>query len=623
MNLSAADYRQEGTAVQWDFGSRAAVASGALCAFALAPGTNAGTEGEGDDGRLKAKFTQEISIGFTSRVGRRDAGLIGGGNGGTGTSVNFDDGNLNYGRGLASLAVQGRSTVTGESEHVEGGLEAVYFYDFLNASNETDFRPLSDAARDRAGRDFYLNDAFLGLKRDFHDVRLRVRAGNQRLRWSDSASFGQSIAPVNPVAASRRYQPGNTAKDMVVAVPMLFADLVTEENWTLSGFYQFGFKPTEPEAAGTFLSANDYYSPGARFLQLGQGSPLVPDQDASVTTPATPFGSRVPRGADRLPRSSGQFGLRVETPESGAAKIVTAGYAMRLHAREPIVSVHSGTLDGLLGVTVQDYTSSGRYFLEYPEGVTVVGGSLRANPAVHTLVSLNYSMRIRQPLQIDDIILITAGLAPAAATGACTANPASALCIGTLAALNANPMIAARGGITAANAGSFFDTELPGFERFDVSQWAVSAVQGLPPVLGTTRWYASAEVGGIYIHGFKPGFLDASVSVRSNENGTARNGLASRSAWGYRLFTKMSLADVAGLRSVAPSLTWIHDVQGNAPITLGTLLEGTRSYIVAVDVDIEKTVSARIAYRAWLGRGSAADRYTDRDYVSFFLTKKF
>ena len=606
--------------MHWDNGSRAVVASGALFAFVFAPGTNAAGEEDDGDG-FRPKFIQELSAGGISRVGKRDPGLIGGGNGGTGTSVNFDDGNLNYGRGLASFAVQGRSSVTGSSEHVEVGLEAVYFYDFINAGGDTDFRDLSGEARDRAGRDIYLNDAFIGLKQRIDDARLSVRAGNQRLRWSDSPSFGQSIAPVNPVSASRRYQPGNTAKDLVVAVPMLSAQLVTGSKWTLSGFYQFGFEPTEPEAAGTFLSANDYYSPGSRFLQLGQGSPLVPDEDASVTTSATPFGSRVPRGADRLPRSSGQFGLRLETPELGAAKLALAGYAMRVHSREPIVSVHTGTLGGLLGVTAQDYTSSGSYFVEYPEDVTVVGGSARLKPAAYTQLNLNYSMRIGQPLQIDDDILITAGLAPAFAVGACV--PVSAVCAATLATLNRNPLIAARGGITAANAGTFFDTELSGFERFDVSQWAVSAVQGLPPVLGATQWYASAEAGGVYVHGFKPGFLDASVSVRPDENGARRNGVASRSAWGYRLFSRIEFADVAGLRSVAPSLTWIHDVRGNAPITLGTLLEGTRSYILAVEAEIEKSMSARISYRAWLGRGNDADRYTDRDFISFSLTRKF
>lgn len=578
--------------------------------------------GEPDDGAFRTRFTHEFSVGGISRTGSRDYGLIGGGNGGTGTSVNFDDGNLNYGRGPAAFALQGRSVASGESDRVEFALEAVYFYDLLNADGDTEFRDLNDEARDRAGRNIYLNDAYLGLKGAFDDATLRLRIGNQRLRWSDSASFGYSIAPLNPVHASRRYQPGNAAKDMVVALPMLSARIELTSKWALSGFYLFGFEPTEPEAAGTFLSSNDYYSPGSRFLQLGQGSPLVPDQDASVTTAATPFGSRVPRGPDRQPGSGGQFGLRIESPEFSPAQAALSGYAMRVHAREPIVSVHTGTLGGLLGITAQDYTSSGNYFLEFPEDVTVVGTAARLQPLTYTRLNFEYSMRRDQPLQIDDQILITAGMAPAAATGACV-NPASPVCIGTLAALNANPLIADQGGITAANAGTFFDTELSGYERFDVSQWAVSILQGLPPVLGAAKWYASAEAGGVVVHGFKPNFLDASVSVRPDQTGEPRNGLATRAAWGYRLFSKIEYTGVWGLDSVAPSLTWIHDVQGNAPITLGTLLEGNQSYILAIDAGIRQHLEARLSYRAWLGRGNDADRFTDRDYIAFSLTRKF
>jgi hypothetical protein len=269
---------------------------------------------------FETTVSQEISAGGMARVLGRDPGLIGGGNGGSGTSINYDDGNLNYGRGLTALAVQGRSRVEGRSATSEIRIDAVYFYDFVNADGETDFRPLSDAARRRAGRDLYLNDAYFGVRGRSSEALYSVRVGNQILRWSDSPSFGHSIAPVNPTSASRRYQPGNTARDAYVALPMLSGRIDYENHGSAQAFYQFGFKGTEPEAAGTFLSSNDYYSPGGRFIQLGQGSPLVPDTEASVITPATPFGSKVARTADRLPPSSGQFGARLETPELGTAR---------------------------------------------------------------------------------------------------------------------------------------------------------------------------------------------------------------------------------------------------------------------------------------------------------------
>lgn len=568
-------------------------------------------------------WSQEVSVGGMVRVGGRDRALIGGGNGGTGTSVNFDDGNLNYGRGFTALGVQGRTAIDGKSGSAELRIEAVYFYDFINAHGRTDFRPLSGEARDRVGRNLYLNDAYVGFLGAWHEAKLGLRLGNQIFRWSDSPSFGYSIAPVNPIAASRRYQPGNIAKDAYVALPMLSGKVGTATDWNLSAFYQLGFKPTETEAAGTFLSGNDYYSPGARFIQLGQGSPLVPDADSSVITPATPFGSRVPRASDRRPSSGGQFGVRIETPELGPDKVALAGYAMRVHAREPIVSVRSGTLGGLLRTTAPDYTSSGNYFVEYVPRVTVLGASARLTPAAYTRLNLDYSMRLRQPLQIDDDLLITAGLAPAAALGACAPNPAGAICTATLAALNRNPLVAARGGITAANAASFFATEIRGYERFDLSQYAISLAQGLPPVLNASRWLLAAEAGGVHIHGSKDRFLDASVTSRADAAGGRRLGFATPSSWGYRISTRLDYANVMGVKDVSPSLTWIHDVRGNAPITLGTLLEGSRSLILAVDLGFDKSLSARVSCRSYLGKGSDADRYSDRDFLQFSLTKRF
>jgi hypothetical protein len=563
---------------------------------------------------LHTTAKHELSAGGMLRLEKRDPGLIGRGNGGSGTSINFDDGNLNYGRGFASLATQGRSALDGAGETAELKIEAVYFYDFVNAGGRTEFRPLSEEARDRAGRNAYLNEAYIGA--------FGLRLGNQILRWSDSPSFGHSIAPVNPVSASRRYQPANAAKDFYVALPMFSGKVEFAGKWSMQGFYLFGFRSTESEAAGTFLSGNDYYSPGGRYIQLGQGSPLVPDTDASVVTPATPFGSRVPRSADRRPDSNGQFGMRIETPELGGAKLRLAGYGMRVHSREPIVTIRTGTLGGLQGTTAPDYASSGSYFVENVPDVTVLGSSARLAPAAYTRLNFDYSVRLGQPLQIDDELLISTGLAPAAVLATCTPTPGPS-CAPTLSALNRNPLIASRGGISAANAASFFSTEISGYERFDVSQYAASLVQGLPPILNARQWSLAAEIGGVYVHGFKEGFLDASVTVRPDASGARRQGLATRSSWGYRLSTRLDYGDLMGMRSVSPSFTWIHDVAGNAPITLGTLLEGSKSAIVALDLGIDKSLAARISYRSFLGKGSNADRFSDRDFIAFSLTQKF
>jgi hypothetical protein len=127
----------------------------------------------------------------------------------------------------------------------------------------------------------------------------------------------------------------------------------------------------------------------------------------------------------------------------------------------------------------------------------------------------------------------------------------------------------------------------------------------------------------VYVHGFKEGLLDANVSIRPDASGARRIGLATRSAWGYRLSGRLDYRNVGGLESLSPSLTWIHDVRGNAPITLGTLLEGAKSLIAALDFGLDKSLVGRVSYRSYLGKGSSADRFSDRDFVAFSLTRRF
>src|SRR5881296_3218476 len=148
----------------------------ATVSLLLAPGADASAAEAFDaDGPVQTAVRQELSFGGMVRVRGRDPGLIGGGNGGTGTSVNYDDGDLNYGRGFTSLGAQGRTVVDSKSDTTELKLEAVYFYDFINAAGETDFHHLSEEARDRAGRYAYFNEAYVGFK----GAAFGARFGNQ------------------------------------------------------------------------------------------------------------------------------------------------------------------------------------------------------------------------------------------------------------------------------------------------------------------------------------------------------------------------------------------------------------------------------------------------------------
>src|SRR3954465_15626102 len=73
---------------------------------------------------FRTSIAQEVSAGGMVRLLKRHPGPLGGGHGGRGTSVNHDDGNLSYGRGLTAGGLQGRTAFEGASSSGELKLEA-------------------------------------------------------------------------------------------------------------------------------------------------------------------------------------------------------------------------------------------------------------------------------------------------------------------------------------------------------------------------------------------------------------------------------------------------------------------------------------------------------------------
>ena len=107
---------------------------------------------EFDFGDVSGSFDTTITAGASFRVEDRDLALIGRSNqvdgvSGTRYSINGDDGNLNYDKGLISTAL--RATHELGMDYGDFGLftRFTYFYDFENASGDkTEFKNLSDAA---------------------------------------------------------------------------------------------------------------------------------------------------------------------------------------------------------------------------------------------------------------------------------------------------------------------------------------------------------------------------------------------------------------------------------------------------------------------------------------------
>ena len=598
---------------------------------------------EFEEGDIKGSFDTTLTMGALFRLQKPDANLIGAANGGTGTSINGDDGNLNYDRGLASLVARATHDLKLESENVGffnkvgGFLRTTYFYDFVNANGNTEFRDLSNDAIQGVGRDIKLLDAFVYGDFTIADEHpISIRFGNQVLSWGESTFIQNGVNVINPFDVGALRVPGTELKEGLLPVPMIDIKGDINENLSLEAFYQFQWERTRLEPAGTMFSTNDFASDGGNGVFLGFGNAAIPDITTSVKNAAiTPLGSRVPRGPDDRPSNQGQFGFaaRYYSPELNDTEF--GAYFINYHSRVPVISAHTGSVGDLVGFTAADYASGSYYTVEYPENIKLFG--LSFNTSVDSLgVALQgeYTFRWDQPLQVDDVELLQAALAPAAVTGNCAAGAATVACQRTLAVFNTNQIIREMGGITAANAGRMLDIDMPGFRLHDVSQGQMTATKIFGPTFGGDALTLVGEFGLTHVHN-----LPSKGTLRYDGPGTSvggnaafigvggmpyalNEGFADATSMGYRVRAKLDYLNAIGPVSLSPVVSFSHDVSGTTPLPLGNFIEGRKAVSLGLAASYQSNLTAEVGYTTYYGAGDF-NQINDRDFVAFSVKYSF
>ena len=364
-----------------------------------------------DDGEFTGQLDTTVTFGASLRVQNRDPDLIGVVNGGSANSINGDDGDLNFDKGdLTSLS----SKVTHELDLHWRNLgffgRLFYFYDAAImdiAPERTDF---TSEAKDHAGRDLELRDAYATGDFDLGPLPLTVRLGNQVISWGESTFIPNGINIVNPVDVTQLRVAGAELRDALLPVPAVDANLGLTHGLSLEAFWQFAWENTEIEPDGTFFSTNDFASPGGKRVFLGFGQPPITDDPPLPPGANPPLGTSIPRQSDHDASDSGEFGLALRYFADQLNATEFGLYYIRHHSRLPIVSARTGTAAGL---AAGDYADSARYFVEYPEDIDLLGASFNtalggSGPALQGEVSY----RFNQPLQVDDTEILYAGLSP-------------------------------------------------------------------------------------------------------------------------------------------------------------------------------------------------------------------
>lgn len=525
--------------------------------------------------------------------------------GGQAFSVNADDGNLNYDKGLYSNVLRVVSEL--EFEHtsgIGGFIRGLAFYDFENEDKAREKIDLTDEAKTLVGSDARLLDAYLFSTFNAGDQPAEVRVGRQVVSWGESTFIQNGINIINPIDVTQIRVPGAELRNALEPIGMVWGSVGVGENGSVEGFYEFEWKETDPEPSGSYFSTNDFATDGGSKLMLGFGS--VPDiipfgAAAAASIGASPTGVAVPRGADREPGDGGQFGLAYQIFSPHLANTEFGFYFVKYNSRLPIISARTGTIAGL---AAGDYAGSAEYFIEYPENIKMLGVSFNSEIANSGwAINGEISHKIDAPLQVDDVELLYAALSPL------------------------SPAFAAANQVRPGGVG--FDVVIPGFIERDVSQLQATVSKLFPSTLGADQLALIGELGVTHVHNMPskntlrleaPGtFTSANPAFTAAGVQPATEPLSAfpdATSWGYQIAGRLTYNNVIGPWALIPNLAFKHDFSGISPGPGGNFLEGRKALSVALMANLRNEWTAEVRYTDFFGAG----RYNllgDRDFVSF------
>jgi len=205
-------------------------------------------------GEVDGLFDVSLAYGLLTRTESRELNFIGIGNAGEAASVNVDDGDLNYDKGVVSNGVRATAELTLKWRNFGSYVRGYGFYDFETELDEREHSALSSDADDLVGRGGDFQDHYLNAALDLGSVPVQLRVGNQVLNWGESGFLRFGVGFVNPLDLTALSQPMTTAEDAFVRQGMLWGAANLTETIAVEGLYQYDWQEVRSAPVGWFFS---------------------------------------------------------------------------------------------------------------------------------------------------------------------------------------------------------------------------------------------------------------------------------------------------------------------------------------------------------------------------------
>jgi hypothetical protein len=630
----------------------AIVLAGVLAVVWTAPAEGIDLSGKGSDFSLNLDIT--LSYGVRYRTDDRDTRIISRFEGGTANSVNGDDGNLNFDTGLVSNTPKATVDFSFASNPNKNHRFGVFargsaFYDYTLKRDCCERTELTDEALDWAGSRAELLDAYAWWQFPIGEIRV----GRQVLNWGESTFIQGGLSVINPVDVSALRVPGAELREAFRPQGMVWASLDLSQNVSVEGFYQYEWEPIVIDPPGTYFSTNDFAGPGGEWVFLAFGdfadTGEVPGFYPPQLPPDEPF-MGVPRGETDEPEDGGQYGLALRLFAPGLGGTEFGLYYVNYHSRLPTINGVTGTVAGaqtasavggatalwvyyLLGVPpgvspeadalaaayagaagTSAFAKTATWYTAYPEDIKLYGLSWNAQLGTSGIAFQGeVSYRQDNPLQIDDVELLFAALSPLSQRYADASQ------------------------VTDGDPLGFEETSL-GYRYLDTSQLQFTLTKIVSRFLGADQAVFLGEFGfnwvfdmpskdelrfegpGTYTSGNPanslPGGLHGGKPAEDYEH------FADDFSWGYRIVSRLTYNNAIGAWSLAPRISWQHDVSGVTPGPGGSFIAGRQALSVGIQAGYQNAWQVDLSYTMYQG----ASRYNlinDRDFIGGFIKFSF
>lgn len=210
-------------------------------------------------------------------------------------TVNQDDGDNNFGKGLIQNRIDLLSEFDAKYRNVGVRVSGAAWYDplYLRSNDNTTTtanRPAGQPSnafpgktQTLMGRDVELLDAFVFGQFDIDDRPLTVRAGRHTLLWGESLFFAANSiaggqAPVDVIKALQ--VPNSTTKEIVRPTGKVSMQMQVADDFSVAAYVPYEWEKSRLMPVGSYLSTSDSVGPGAELNFTPFGAAPISEKNA-------------------------------------------------------------------------------------------------------------------------------------------------------------------------------------------------------------------------------------------------------------------------------------------------------------------------------------------------------